>query len=130
MIEFLIKVLASNLFWAGYIIVSGIASIILMRKGPYHWLALLTKDSKSAYAVVEKYGQENHLNDDEMVTTVFAAAMGALGFMIIWPFIAVVFVIIQLCIVIGKFLALLLKGFFTALDKITPDVSINIKKEE
>ena len=58
MIEFLIKVLASNLFWAGYIIVSGIASIILMRKGPYHWLALLTKDSKSAYAVVEKYGQE------------------------------------------------------------------------
>ena len=127
MLEFMLKVFASNLFWVGYTILSGMVVVIIMRRESPHILARLTKDGKTADMALEKYNQQPDIDSEESTKTLGGAVLVAIFMMVLWPLYITFYAIVYSFKMLFKVIGILAKLFFTGLDKITPDFDIKVE---
>jgi hypothetical protein len=132
MIEFMVKVLASNLFWVGYALSSGVVTTIILRHELPHVLVWLTKDKKEARVYFQEYAAKEHIDTDEEICVdcfglaIFVAAL----LMVLWPAYAALLLVYYLFWGTGKLISISFRAFFKAMDKIVPDVSVKVKTKE
>ena len=110
MLDFMLKVLASNLFWVGYVVLTFIMTVIILRQ----------YDDGDA--------MNDLLGDWDSARDIGWSIFVALVTLLFWPIILFVLAFIQVAIVLGKVLGIALKLAFKGADKITPNIDIKVKR--
>ena len=124
MLEFALAVLASNIFWVGYVLATIVVTLLILRRRCPHILAFIVKSEEEAEDFLEEF--DKNFGYRLEVRHRGESYLCAFGIMLIWP----LWLLGELLILLIKAFMLFMKVAFSALDRLVPDIKIEAKKEE